>query len=656
MNTFPPLPSLQWLLFALNLVVLPHLAHIHWWVSGTFALLVMWRYLYACDLIKLPPQWLQFALSMGLFVGVFLSYGTIFGKEAGVSLLIALLGFKLLELQQMRDAFILCLLGYFLVITNFLYSQSFLTAVYMGIIVIIMTATLNSLNEQPQQLNIKKRLYLSSKLLIQAIPMMLVLFFLFPRITTNFWSLPKDAYQGVSGLGESMKMGNISELSLSDEVAFRVRFQGKPPPVKQLYWRGPVLWWTDGIEWKSGYQQEITQYKPVLTVSGQSYKYEMTLEPHNQRWLLALDIPQQVQASKELRTYISSDFQLLSMLPIRQLTRYTAESFPEYKMRDLAKVQRQMALRLPEGKHPKTREFSKQWLKQGLSPEIIVQQALQYFRQQAFYYSLSPPVLTGDSVDEFLFNTREGFCEHYAAAFTVLMRAAGIPSRVVTGYLGGEINQMGEYMLVRQRDAHAWSEVWLEGQGWVRIDPTGAVAPERINSGIDTALPQQYSPLGMSLEQSSSLVQMWQEMRRSLDALNYGWKQWVLGYNTERQTQFLNNIGLGNWDWQQLGVLLIALLAILFSAVATWLWMHSGYTLKDPAQRLYLKLCRRLAKHQLVRHSSEGASDFATRVGAARPDLSAALQEITALYTQIRYRNQPELLPLLKRKIQGFKP
>jgi transglutaminase-like putative cysteine protease len=656
MNTFPPLPSLQWLLFALSLVVLPHLSHIHWWVSGTFVLLVVWRYLYARDAIKLPPQWLQFALSMALFVGVFLSYGTIFGKEAGVSLLIALLGFKLLELQQMRDAFILCLLGYFLVITNFLYSQSFSTALYMGFIVIIMTATLNSLNEQPQQLNLKKRLYLSTKIILQSIPMMLVLFFLFPRITTNFWSLPKDAYQGVSGLSESMKMGNINELSLSDEVAFRVKFQGKPPPPKQLYWRGPVLWWTDGTEWKSGYQQEITQYKPVLAVSGQSYQYEMTLEPHNQRWLLALDIPQNVQASKELRTYISSDFQLLSMLPIRQLTRYTAESFPEYKMKDLAKVQRQMALRLPEGKHPKTREFAKQWVKQGLTPEIIVQQALQYFRQQAFYYSLTPPLLTGDSVDEFLFNTREGFCEHYAAAFTVLMRAAGIPSRVVTGYLGGEINEMGEYMLVRQRDAHAWSEVWLEGQGWVRIDPTGAVAPERINSGIDTALPQQYSPLGMSLEQSSSLVQMWQEMRRSFDALNYGWKQWVLGYNTERQNQFLNNIGLGSWDWQQLGVLLIALLATLFSAVATWLWMHARYLPKDPAQRLYLKLCHRLAKHQLSRHASEGAWDFAARVGTARPDLSGALQEITELYTQIRYRNQAELLPLLKQRIRGFKP
>jgi transglutaminase-like putative cysteine protease len=417
-----------------------------------------------------------------------------------------------------------------------------------------------------------------------------------------------------------------------------------------------VLWWTDGTEWKSGFQQEITQYRPVLAVSGQSYKYEMTLEPHNQRWLLALDIPQQVQASKELRTYISSDFQLLSTLPIRQLTRYTAESFPEYKMKDLAKVQRQMALRLPEGKHQKTRELAKQWLKQGLNPEMMVQQALQYFRQQAFYYSLTPSVLTGDSVDEFLFKTREGFCEHYAAAFTVLMRAGGIPSRVVTGYLGGEVNEMGEYMLVRQRDAHAWSEVWLEGQGWVRVDPTGAVAPERINSGIDSALPQQYSPLGMDLERNSSLVQMWQEMRRSFDALNYGWKQWVLGYNTERQNQFLNNIGLGNWDWQQLGVLLIALLATLFSTVATWLWIHASYIPQDPAQRLYLKLCRRLAKHQFVRHASEGAGDFAARVGAARPDLSIALQEITELYTQIRYRNQPELLPLLKQRVRGFKP
>ena len=642
--------SLTWLIATLVLAILPHTYRVVWWIIPMFAILLLGRYLMTSKQLSLPNPRLIFVLALLMLIGILLSYSPNFGRNASIAALVVLCGLKLLEMKNQRDALIICFLSYFLIITHFFYSQSILTALYMALVMLVTTATLISLNDTNNSLATRQRLRLSGTLLMQALPVMLVLFVLFPRVAGNFWSLPKDARSGVTGLTNSMSPGDVSNLTLSNAVAFRVKFKGEIPPPAQLYWRGPILWWTNGRRWEVASDHYGRVRRTRLQVKGQPYDYTVTLEPHYERWLFALDLP----INRPSQGFFTPDYQLIATFPVRQRLQYKLRSYTDYNANLLTYEQSRLGLQLPRGKHPRARALARQW--RHLRPQAIVQQALEYFNQKPFSYTYSPPILLNDTVDEFLFETRQGFCEHYAAAFTILMRAAGVRTRVVTGYLGGMINPVDNYLVVRQRDAHAWNEVWLPKQGWVRVDPTNAIAPERIEQGIDAALPTEFRPLGLDIEwdNDSSIARLWQKIQNRWDAFNNSWNQWVLGYDAVIQRKLLNRLGLNTIDWFGMTTLLVVIIAGLLLSYVSWMFLHSRWQVRDPVQRVYLRFCKKLARHGLPRLPYEGPLTYANRISTIRPDLSTAVQQIVELYVQARYQSKIQILPQLRWAVRHF--
>jgi transglutaminase-like putative cysteine protease len=625
---------LSWLCISLVLVIAPHVSRMPSWVSALFAVLGLWRLwkVHRGD-DRLPNRWLVVAIALAVVPGVYLSFGTITGRQAGVAMLTLLAGIKLLETRSLRDCYVLSYLGFFLVITAFLFDQDIGTGAYMLLVVVVMTATLHALGASPghdPRMGIATHLRRGGVLVAQAVPLMLVLFVLFPRIPGPLWGLPKDARSGVTGLSEEMRPGDISTLSESDAVAFRVRFQGAPPPAAQLYWRGPVLTRTDGRRWTRG-AARLLPYAVRFERLGRPVDYELTLEPHGRRWLFALDLP----ATAPRGSIVSDDLQIRAPRDVRERRRYRMRSYLEYRLEARAPLHPLATLELPPGRHPRARALALSWRQELGRDRRIVERALGWLRDQDFVYTLTPPALPGDPVDDFLFGSRQGFCEHYAGAFTVLMRAAGIPARVVTGYQGGELNPIADHLLVRQRDAHAWTEVWLQGSGWTRVDPTAVVAPERIEQGIDVAIPPRVGAGAFSFTPAPAVADTFRRLRQVLDAAQSRWNAWVLGYGPGRQREVADLLGL---DGSSLGSLVLALtvaLALLLGILAMWMFPRRGS--RDPVRRCYAAFCARLARQGLPREPAEGPLSYAARVTARRPELAPAVAAITEAYVALRY-------------------
>jgi len=639
-----------WITGCLVLVMVPHIARTPLWVLACFAALAAWRVANATRGIPLPSKWLIIGLSGVMLVAVYWHYGTLLGRNAGVTLLIVLAGMKLMESRHLRDAYVLSSLGYFLVITNFLYSQSIWTGVYMLLVVMLMTATLIAFSTERGELDARARLRMAATMLAQAAPIMLVLFFLFPRLPGPLWGLPRDAHSAVSGLSESMSPGRISRLSLSDAVAFRVTFEGRAPAANQLYWRGPVMWHTDGREWKSGRSPRSWRAQYV-ELQGEPLDYTVTIEPHQQFWLFALETPTTIPRGAQM----TRDFQLRTLKPVHTRRRYRVRSFPEAR-RSVTSIEEQTAaLALPPGMHPKARALAREWRAELADDTAIVARALGYYSRQPFVYTLTPPLLKNDPVDEFLFDTRSGFCESYASSFTVLMRAAGIPARIVTGYQGGELNPLGDYLIVRQRDAHAWTEVWLGPRGWVRVDPTGAVSPRRIHLGMDAAIPPTMGPAGLNLPSGGPLWETWRNWRHGVDAIKTGWNEWVLGYGTHRQYELLAYFGVDAGSLNALTVAMFTIVGALLGFLALWLVWRRPVP-EDPVARVYRRFCRKLARAGVARRGSEGPRDFAARVALLRPPLGKSVERITAMYVAIRYAGESIPLGAFRRAVGAFRP
>ena len=640
--------NLIWLLTALALAAAPHLQRLPLWVGPLCLALGLWRLVLERRGGALPRKDLLFLAALALLAAIFAHYRTLFGRDAGVALLVVMMALKLMEMKTLRDVMVAIFLGYFLVITNFFYSQSIPTAAYLFAVVLITTGAMIGYNHPNGSFPLRARLRLAAVLLAQAVPLLLVLFLLFPRIQGPLWGLPKDAYAGATGLSDTMTPGAISQLIGSDQIAFRVSFQGAPPPKNARYWRGPVLWDFDGHTWSSkrGRVHGPARFTPL----GPPVTYIVTLEPHDRRWLFALDLPSSLPPNSRA----SGDYQLLADKPVRQRLRYTVSSHTRYRFGEaIDDEQRERGLRLPEGSNPRATELARRWHDTLESPPAVVGEALKMFREQPFVYTLNPPLLEGQAVDGFLFGSRRGFCEHYAGAFVFLMRAAGIPARVVTGYQGGEPNPLGDYTMVRQSDAHAWAEVWLDGQGWVRVDPTAAVSPARVESGISAALP--------ATELPPALVQLdatWlRRARLSWDLLNNGWNQWVLGYGQERQSRFLSGIHASLADWTNMAIAMMASVAVLLLATALWMLWRTPQGPADPALAAYLRFCAKLARRGVVRAPQEGPADFAVRASRLRPDLAGPIGRVTRLYVALRYGGRhPAGLPALRRAVGRFRP
>ena len=620
--------ALTWLLVALALAVAPHARELSVWLTALFAAILGWRWSIAIRGRPLPSRWLLLAVAVLAGAGVLIDHRTLFGRDAGVALLTAMTACKLLETRGLRDGVVLVFLGYLLVMSNLLYSQDIPMIAYLFAVVLVMLAAQVMIQRQHAGLEALAPLRLAGKMALQAVPVMLVLFLLFPRIPGPLWGLPRDAYKGRTGLSEEMMPGTVSELSKSDAVAFRARFAGPVPPPNRLYWRGPVLWNFDGRRWTSGDGRPA--HAPVpFTPEGAAVEYSVILEPSNRIWLFALDLP----AALPPRAAMTPSFLLLRDQPVNEVFRYEMHSYPSYRTGDLAEGERARGLRLPPRGNPRARALAAEWRERDPRPEALVDAALLLFREQAFYYTLTPPLLNVDSVDDFLFRTRQGFCEHYTSAFAFLMRAAGVPARVVTGYQGGERNAFGDYLIVRQSDAHAWAEVWLEGRGWTRVDPTGAVAPNRIQEGLYAAVADP-DTLPFLLRRGGDSEWL-RQLALSWDTLNNSWNEWVLAYGPDRQKEFLSGFGFGPVDWADMTVAMTVALGGLGLLVAGLRWRSR--LPRDPVVRAWQGFCDRLARRGLARGHQEGPLAFAERVALSRPELAASVREIGQLYAVLRY-------------------
>jgi len=622
-------PILYALLLCILAVIAPHAPHLPLWVVGLCAALLVWRGYLAWSGQPLPGRWLLMTLTLAGVVGILIKYHTLFGREAGVTMLVLLATFKLMELRTKRDAMALIYLACFIIITNFLYSQSLPTALAMLASLLLIVTTWVHLHAPGS--TFKPSLRVATILLLQAIPLTVILFVLFPRVQGPLWGLPNDAYSS-SGLSDKMSPGSMSRLALSSEVAFRVSYQGKIPRRDQIYWRGPVLRDFDGRTWTTGM---TAPGNPVqFSDTGSPVEYSVTLEPHNKNWLFALDMPERISIPASL----THDFRLLSTTPVNARLRYQARSLLTYHA-NLQESPRQLrlALQLPAGINPRARQLAANWRtgKDGVTDDAsVIRSALANFREQEFHYTLEPPPLPGrDGIDDFLFSTRRGFCEHYAASFVFLMRAAGIPARVVTGYQGGEFNAYGDYYIVRQSDAHAWAEVWLQDQGWLRVDPTAAIAPDRVELGLSGALPGDAALPFMSRNPPQWL----RELRMNLDAMNNQWNQWIIGYDTERQFALMSRLGMEDANWRQMAINMMAGVALLIAIFAAFMLRHLLKRNPDKTQTAWLKVCQKLARAGLPRAAHEGPWDYARRVGAARPELASAIEDLAARYITLRY-------------------
>lgn len=617
------------------MVLLPHVEHMPPWVSAASAAVLLWRVLWTQQGRKPPRLFWLWSLSLLGAAGIVVEFDTVFGREAGVAFLALLTSMKLLELHATRDVLVTLFLACFLCITGFFYSQSIPIALYLLLTLLVILSTW--LGMQMPTASAKVRWQLAGSMLLKALPLTLVLFLLFPRVQGPLWGMPSDAYSS-SGLSDSMSPGSLSKLILSDAVAFRVSYDGPAPPRSQMYWRGPVLWEFDGRTWTPG--SSAFRMPPQITPLSQPLHYQVTLEPHNQRWLFALDVPTHFN----IPVQYTEDLQTLYGEPLNQRLRYQADSALRYQFNVQELVpQLRRATGLPDDEHNlRSRELAASWRKAHADDAAaIVQAALRYFNQQGFVYTLEPPPLGVDGVDDFLFRTKRGFCEHYASAFVVLMRAAGVPSRVVTGYLGGEWNDLGKYHVVRQSDAHAWAEVWLEGRGWVRIDPTAAIAPERVQRTAARSAADNAAAPYMARNPPDWL----RNLRVEWDFMTNQWNQWVLGYDSERQFDFLTRMGM-DVTWQNLAGSMGAAVMALLGLFAAWMMRDLWPARRDPVQQHWHKLSTRLGKVGLPRADYETASDYARRVAQARPELAAAMQQVASEYNRLRYETTPDATSL----------
>lgn len=657
-------PGHLWLLTGLVLAFIPHFVRLPILIVAPSLLLLLWRLLFELKLFALPSRLIRMVFTLVAVVATFASFHTLLGKQAGVGLLIVMLCLKLMEMRTLRDVGVVIGLGYFVVITVFLNDQSIFIGLYMLMVVIFLTTALITFSRPQSKIPQWQNLRYTGLLLAQATPLMLLLFMLFPRIPGPLWSLPSDHGGASTGLSDNMSPGKISQLSNNDEVAFRAQFRDELPPPRQRYWRGPVFTQFDGITWRK--PKKTVRDRFITTdlsyrASGSPVHYTVTLEPHNQRWLFALDLPAETPPESEL----SPDFEILAHHPVQQLLRYDIHSYPDYQLNASTQPDLYRYLQLPYDAAPQARQLAQQFHVTSKTKSRLVERALNYFREQPFFYTRQPPLLLNDPVDEFLFDTRRGFCEHYASAFVFIMRAAGIPARVVTGYQGGEMNPLGDYFIVRQSNAHAWAEVWLRNQGWVRIDPTAVIPAHRIEHqrDLERILPDRAG----AGEAPGWAKNLWRQFGYGWDGLNHAWNQWVINYNGKRQRNLLSSFlshfgldsGLDSVDWKAMVTLLVAGIIFVLLVIAFLLLrplQRQGK--KDPAQAAYQRFCRKLARHGMTRKPEEGAQDFSRRTRQQHPELGPAVANITSLYQRLRYAPHPpaDSLQRLQAAVRKFRP
>jgi transglutaminase-like putative cysteine protease len=634
----------------LALALLAHLASLPVWVLVTVAVSGGIRAARARRGRAAPPRAVRLAIDALAIALLFLQFRTFNGLSAGTALLALTAGLKLLETDSQRDIYVITLIIYFLSVSALLEGESFWLLAYLIGVCWLTTATLLRLTSTLPVPDWRRSLRYAGRILSQALPLALVFWLFFPRFAGPLWHMPDDGSSAGSGLSDTMSPGDITELALSDEIAFRVRFSTAPPPPQERYWRGPVLHDFDGRTWRR--TSSYLNAAPALQLQGPAYRYTLSLEPHQHNWIFALDWPSHWDLP---RGALTGDYTLVQPDPVSRPIDVEATSYTRVQSSEpLSILSRRRDTKLPSNRNPRTVQLAQSL--RGVHPDDMdyVRAVLELFTQQPFYYTLTPPKLADNSVDAFLFDTKRGFCGHYASAFATLMRAAGIPARVVTGYQGGTFNRFADYWILRQSDAHAWTEIWIEGRGWLRIDPTSAIAPSRVERGLADAA-----------SADGPLVSRWQrrtpwlaDTRLRLDALRQLWRERILLFDQDSQQKVLEWLNIPEPDGQKLVMVLTAALTLVFGWLTWAVRREINPARKEPLIRAYSRLCAKLAAVGMPRLAHEGAEDYAARVAKGRPDLGPAVTRLCRHYSMLRYAAAPARITVgqFDAAVRAFRP
>ncbi|HEV3409750.1 MAG TPA: DUF3488 and transglutaminase-like domain-containing protein, partial [Chthoniobacterales bacterium] len=573
-------------------------------------------------------------------------------------LLLILASLKILEAHTARDFHVLVMIGWVLCLCAFLMSQDFAVALcVLGAFVLLCGALVQFHRRAASGGGVLRPLATAGKLLLQAVPLIVLLFLFFPRGTGGLRLRLIGSPAGTTGFSGEVSPGTIASVAASDELAFRVEFpDGNMPPRRSLYRRGAVLWEGEGLTWRVG--EGLGHARPGERRGGAPIRQRITLEPHDGRWLFALDRP---IAAPDKAVIVPGRY-VRSVFRVSSVRRYEVTSVPNAAEDDLHPRERELTLRLPQSLSGEIRQLAQSWRAQNEDPRAVVNAALEFFRTQGFVYSISPGQYSGaDALEEFLFRRKTGFCEHYAAAFTTLMRAADIPARIVIGYLGGQFNQFGNYLLVRQSDAHAWCEVWLPGSGWERVDPTGFVAPERLNLGSlrqmgATAVQSQRDPGAASSATQARPLGLLENGRLAWDTVAFAWDTRVLSFDTDTQREFFAELGLNALSGASIFLRIGLAIAAVLVAYALWTFWRSRPQ-SDAVKALYLDFCRQVEQRGAARLPTEGPADFARRAAELLPEHAQLIQQIARSYIALRYaaRAEPSAFDSFAAGVRAFK-
>ena len=649
-DTSIPRRPLLWMAAALLFTLPPFFDSLAIWVPWLFLLSLALKFWMEPRGYRLRSVVLKLVLVATAVTTAFVTYGSVRGVEAGISLLVVLASLKILEAHTAREFRVMVLIGWMLCLCGFFLSQDFTTALCLLIAFALLAVALIQFHRGAAPGAVWPPIITASKLFLQALPLLILFFLLFPRINTGLRFELRPFRSANTGFSDRLSPGSIAALANSSEIAFRAEFPGtNTRPPGPMYWRGVVMWRCNGMEWRAPYDPRPKTPPNTADVAGsrsvsvqspnaREIQQRITLAPHGARWMFALDHPIKTARGAMLAR---GDY-LWSFQPIRKSRQYEVVS-SESTAHDISAKERSDALEVPASISPAVRDLAYSWTVRNHDARGVVTSALQFFRTQGFGYSLTPGEY--HNLDEFLFRGRVGFCEHYATSFATLMRLAGIPARVVVGYLGGEYNDLGHFFLVRQADAHAWCEIWLPENGWTRVDPTAAVAPGRASLDLTTYLETRSVSGQMGAGRNALIARLLRSgivtnVRFTWQTLSYEWDTRLLAFDADVQDVFLASMGIGSHGpvflIVEILLVAIALLAIYFA----WMQLRTRSRV-DRVKALYEYFCQKTDRLGVPRDPCEGPLDFAQRAAHSLPNESNRIRKIADTYILLRYAPQP---------------
>lgn len=643
-DTRIPRRPLLFLAGALLFTVPPMFGSLVIWVPVLFVATLAAKFWMEPRGLRLRSFVLKLVLGAAMLGAVSLSYGSLKGIAPGISLLVVLMSLKILEAHTARDFQVMVIVSWVLCLCGFIMSQDLAVALSLVVAFGALLAALIEFHRASSAGGLWPPLRVAAKLLLSALPIVALLFFFFPRVSAGFRFPIAEASSSGRGFSDRLSPGSVVKLANSTEVAFRAEFpDGLIPGPARMYWRGAVMWEGDGFEWKAAAFPAAIRRGVELPAEANAIRQRITLEPHEGHWMFALDWPLEPPPGATL----APGNYLWSGRPIRKTRQYEVRSFAALPEKELRPRERTLCLNVPTSISPAVRELAQSWTAGTDDPRQVVKSALTFFQTQGFRYSLSPGEYTEDGFDDFLFRRRLGFCEHYAASFATLMRVAGIPSRVVVGYLGGKFNAFGGFVLVRQSEAHAWCEVWIPETGWERVDVTSVVAPDRVNLGLDVFLErgaaagaERENDVSGNFARRLSGRPMLAEMAGAWDALNFAWNTRVLGFDAEAQQAFFAAMGLS--DTRPLSLMLRSVLVVvgLLALYGVWIRVRTR-SRSDRVKEIYDRFCRKAARGGAERLPTEGPRDFGARAARLLPQDAERIQQISSAYIALRYSAAP---------------